>query len=244
MILLYMMNTSSFYREKKFEIINFKYDQMYQHTLLWWGFLNQTFSKPWSSTLLACLSHIVTGMTRPKPRTGRQDKGKEDPGNKLQRKEPPTPPKSQRKLNPRSDLLPLWRTSCLWTDGVPPFHATQDSVTLLFSLPKVQSQGIISLSLHTIKSAGGAGQITCSGLGYVARGGTKSRTDVHFSPTGTTAGMPLNWVILALTKDMLIQRNVHILHWASGPGRWYRNAQKCVFQWLGQDPKVRCGRLQ
>lgn len=27
MILLYMMNTSSYYREKKFEIINFKYDQ-------------------------------------------------------------------------------------------------------------------------------------------------------------------------------------------------------------------------
>lgn len=26
MILLYMMNTSSFYRERKFEIINFKYD--------------------------------------------------------------------------------------------------------------------------------------------------------------------------------------------------------------------------
>lgn len=28
MILLYMMNTSSYYREKKFEIINFKYGQM------------------------------------------------------------------------------------------------------------------------------------------------------------------------------------------------------------------------
>uniref|UniRef100_A0A3P9MDQ7 P2X purinoceptor n=1 Tax=Oryzias latipes TaxID=8090 RepID=A0A3P9MDQ7_ORYLA len=31
MILLYMMNTSSFYRERKFEIINFKYDALY-HT--------------------------------------------------------------------------------------------------------------------------------------------------------------------------------------------------------------------
>uniref|UniRef100_A0A665TFQ6 P2X purinoceptor n=1 Tax=Echeneis naucrates TaxID=173247 RepID=A0A665TFQ6_ECHNA len=31
MILLYMMNTSSFYRERKFEIINFKYDQLYLH---------------------------------------------------------------------------------------------------------------------------------------------------------------------------------------------------------------------
>lgn len=28
MILLYMMNTSSYYRERKFEIINFKYDSI------------------------------------------------------------------------------------------------------------------------------------------------------------------------------------------------------------------------
>ncbi|XP_042369592.1 P2X purinoceptor 5-like, partial [Plectropomus leopardus] len=31
MILLYMMNTSSFYRERKFEIINFKYDELCLH---------------------------------------------------------------------------------------------------------------------------------------------------------------------------------------------------------------------
>lgn len=40
MILLYMMNTSSYYREKKFEIINFKYGQMCLWTT-WWILLSK-----------------------------------------------------------------------------------------------------------------------------------------------------------------------------------------------------------
>lgn len=100
----------------------------------------------------------VTEKTRPKPRMGRQDIVKGDPGNQLQRKRPPTPIKSQR------NLTQLQRASCLRTNRVPPFHATQDSDTLPFSLPKVQSQGLISPSLHKIKFAARARQITCSGL--------------------------------------------------------------------------------
>ncbi len=167
----------------------------------------------------------VTGETGPNPRMGRQGTGRGNPGNQLQRKGLPTPSKTQRTLRPLWDCLPPRRASYLWTNGVPPFHATQDSDTLPFSLPKVQSQSIISLSLHTIKFAGRARQITCSGLGYIARGWAKSQTDVHFSPTGTTAGMPLAWVMLALSK-----RNVNVLCGASGPGRWRRNTRKGGFR--------------
>lgn len=115
---------------------------------------------------------------------GRQDTRKGDPGRQQQGKTPPTL-KSQRKMKP------LLRASSLWTVGVPPYHATQDNDTLPLSPTKVQSRGITSLSLPTIKSASTARRITLGGLGNDARGGNKSRTDVHFSPTGTTAGMPL-----------------------------------------------------
>lgn len=178
-------------------------------------------------------------MKRPNPGMESKGIGKKDPGSKQQRGGPPTPPIGQRKLHSILDLLPLWRTSCLMTDGVRPFHATRDNATLPFSLPKVQSQGITSLSLRTIKSAGSARQLPCSGLSYVAWGGTKSQTDDHFtSPTCKTAGMTLAWMVLALTKYMLVQRNVNILHIAG------QDADIEVFfsQWLSQDPKLRCGR--
>ena len=78
-------------------------------------------------------------------------------------------------------MKPLLRASSLWTVGVPPYHATRDNDTLPFSPTKVQSRGITSLSLPTIKSASIARRIILGGLGNDARGGNKSRTDVHFS---------------------------------------------------------------
>uniref|UniRef100_A0A8C4HE32 P2X purinoceptor n=1 Tax=Dicentrarchus labrax TaxID=13489 RepID=A0A8C4HE32_DICLA len=63
MILLYMMNTSSFYRERKFEIINFKYDCI--HTNCHDG----AFFKPQSLHLLTRLSHTPSNRkerTKPK----------------------------------------------------------------------------------------------------------------------------------------------------------------------------------
>lgn len=158
-------------------------------------------------------SLTIVGMKRPNLRMGSKGIGKKNPGNKQQRGGQPTPPVGRRKLHSMLDLLRLWRTSCLMTDGVQPFHATRDNATLPSSLPKVQSQGITLLSLRTIKSAGSARQFPCSGLSYVAWGGTESQTDDHFtSPPGKTAGMPLAWMVLAFTKYLLIQRNVNILH--------------------------------
>ncbi len=163
------------------------------------------------------------------PGMGRQvDTGKGDPGNPLQTKRPPTRPKSRRKLNPPWDLLPLQRARSMWTVEVPPFHATRGSDTLPSSLPKVQRQGIILLSLHTLKLARRARQITCSGLGYMWRGGTKSQTDVLLSTTSMTAGTPLAWVMLVLNEDMLVQRNIYIPLCASGPSHWYRKGCGCV----------------
>lgn len=147
MILLYMMNTSSFYRERKFEIINFKYVCLYLHNCFLFFFKLDQY-------ICCCITFRLygTGGTGPNTRTERQDTGKRDPGNQLQRKLPTTPSKSLRKLNLlRSPLLQ--RASLTWRDGVPPFHVTRDKDTRPFSLLKVQSQGIISLSLHTVKFA-------------------------------------------------------------------------------------------
>ena len=129
----------------------------------------------------------VTGETAPSTRKEKEGTGKRDPGNRTQRKRPATPSKSQRKLNPLRDLLPMQRVSHLRRNEAPQFHATQDSDTLPFCPPKVQSQGTISLSLHTVKFADREIQIIHSGLSYVAAGGAKSRMDVLYSPTG----MPL-----------------------------------------------------
>lgn len=91
----------------------------------------------------------LTGETR--RRMGRKDKrGTKHPGNQLQRKGPTILPLSRRKLNTLH--FQTSRRACpRWTNGVPPFHATQDNVTLL-SLHKEWSRGI-SLYPHTIKPA-------------------------------------------------------------------------------------------
>lgn len=82
---------------------------------------------------------------------GRKDKrGTKHPGNQLQRKGPTILPPSRRK--PNTLHLQTSRRACpRWTNGVPPFHATQDNVTLL-SLLKERSRGI-TLYPHTIKPA-------------------------------------------------------------------------------------------
>lgn len=159
---------------------------------------------------------------------GRQLSGKGDPGNQLRRKRPPTPLKTQRTLRPRQ------RASCLWTNGVPPFHATQDSGTLPLSLPKLQSQGLTSPSLHTIKLSR---QAETNHLQRSARGGTKRRTDVHFSPTGTTC-----WHATGLSDACPDYKHV-------GPEKCkcsdtVQVGQKGGFQWRGQGQKLGCGRLQ
>jgi len=115
----------------------------------------------------------VPGKNGLKSRMGRRVSGKRDPGNHLRRSRTPTPPKSQRTSRP------LQRASCLWTDGVPPFHATQDSDTLPWSLRRGQSRSITSPSLQTIKLGR---QIKTNHLSRPARGGTKRRKDVDFSP--------------------------------------------------------------
>lgn len=132
---------------------------------------------------------LPTGETRPVWRKERKDTKTEHPENQRQRGGPTVPPINLRKPNTRSNLLR--RTSCLWANGVPPFHATRDSVTPPSSPPKEPSRGIISLSRRTIKSVGVATQVTGSGLDY---------EEPIVGPNGKTAGVPIG--MLDQTKDL------------------------------------------
>lgn len=107
---------------------------------------------------------LSTGETRPVWRQERKDTKIEHPENQQQREGPTIPPINLCKPNTCSHLLR--RTSRLWANGVPPFHATQDSVTLSPLPSKELRRSIISLPCHTIKSVGVATQVTGSGLGY------------------------------------------------------------------------------
>lgn len=138
--------------------------------------------------LISAFLQHATGETGPNPRMGRQGTGKGNPGKQLQRKKPPTLSKRWRKVKLLWNL-PAQRASRLWRNGVPPFHATQDNDTLPLSPHKVHSQSSTSLSLHSIKICRDKSPAVV--FSYVAGGGTKSRTDVHFLHAGTTAGMPL-----------------------------------------------------
>lgn len=121
----------------------------------------------------------LTGETR--RRRGRKNKiGTDHPRNQLQSKGPTIPPRSCRKLN----TLPLQtsRRACpRWTNGVPPFHATQDNVTLI-SLLKELSRGM-SLHSHTTKPAGTTWSWSC-----LQR--ATSWTDVLLSPDSQSADVP------------------------------------------------------
>lgn len=141
MILLYMMNTSSYYREKKFEIINFKYDPTLGVAA---GLCPNVDHATWPSV------NVAAGKRSPNPRRGRWVTRKEDPGNKLM-----TTPKNQRAAKTQLTLLPR-RTTSPWTPGVPPSPVTQDSVTLPSSLRGLQSRGTTSLSPHTTRLERGA----------------------------------------------------------------------------------------
>ncbi|XP_071316716.1 P2X purinoceptor 5 isoform X2 [Trachinotus anak] len=122
MILLYMMNTSSFYRERKFEIINFKRDRS-KH------------------------KDGKAGHREKRSRKTAAEKGASNSIKKLEETEP-----------------------------------TEESSPTAESEPPVERRG------PTIPRNTGQ---RYSAIISTQGGGTKSRTDVHFSPTGTTAGIPL-----------------------------------------------------
>lgn len=68
MILLYMMNTSFYYRQRKFEIITLKYNPLNSH--IW--MINEYYSKPWLSHLHLHLSPTVCKRKdRTKPKDGK-----------------------------------------------------------------------------------------------------------------------------------------------------------------------------
>lgn len=137
MILLYMMNTSSFYRERKFEIINFKFVSLKMHILC---NLQAIFFPSHAQLFLFWVTERNEANTKM-----RKLSGTGDPRNLEQSEMLPTQSKNKRKLKS------LWRRMHrLQEHGVQRFHATQARDTLLLWPNRAQCQNT-SLSPHTTR---------------------------------------------------------------------------------------------
>lgn len=115
------------------------------------------FSKSCSSLSHTSLMLCATEKRGPKLKMRKRAIGKRGPEDQGQRKGLQIPSKIQEKLSPLQDLLQ--RASHLQRKGVPQFHVTRDSDTLLH--PKALRRSIISLSWLTIRSAGRARSPVC-----------------------------------------------------------------------------------
>lgn len=153
------------------------------------------FKKPEPVAFTSVSVTQLTGETR--RRRARKDiRRTEHPGNQPQRKGPTILLRNRRKLNTSRHQAP--RRACpQWTNGVPPFHATQDSATLR-SLTKGRSQSLISLSRHTIKP------VTPTGRLWRSRSQkARSWTDVLPSLGSQSAGLPKS--VPGLRQDSVLR---------------------------------------